>query len=136
MDILKVSKYRAKSEFDVYCKRSKQSLGLGNPFSHKKDSQAKFTVDTLEDSLIEYRKWLTKIVNLYNRGSFDLEKWETDYAGDVWELAKDIKHYKVNSLVCWCVNILNYVPSSDDLEVCHTQILYKCCLALIDKKIV
>jgi hypothetical protein len=136
MDILKVSKNRAKSEFDVYCGRKTTNLGFGNPFSHKKDSQAKFIVDTLEDSLIEYRKWLTKIVNLYNKGSFDLEKWEFDYAASVWQLAKDIKYYRVNSLVCWCVSILNYVPSSEDVEVCHTQILYKCCLALIDKKIV
>tara|TARA_Y100000034_G_scaffold135898_1_gene209683 strand:- start:240 stop:569 length:330 start_codon:yes stop_codon:yes gene_type:complete len=67
---------------------------LGNPFTHlKRDTKAEFKVDTVEEAIDEYRKWLRN--KIYNEPEseaaqmfFDLEEF--------YYLTEEL------TLLCWC----------------------------------
>lgn len=110
-------------------------IGLGNPYSWKKSKYVKGEVRNLAESLSSYRTWLaTRIVDACKNGKSEkLEAWERDYLTKVLALCQAIKGGRVKGLVCWCIECKNYVPVkglSD--KKCHTQILYGCCLSLIE----
>ena len=46
-----------RENFDVYIGRPSK---WGNPFSHKKGTQAKFLVSSREEAIAEFRKWITE----------------------------------------------------------------------------
>jgi hypothetical protein len=73
-----VVNYR-KDEFDVYIGRP--SI-WGNPFSHASNTKAKFKVDTREQAIAEYRKWITE--------------------GDGKHLLKRLHELKGKRIACWC----------------------------------
>ncbi len=55
----------------------------GNPFTHLKSTTiAKYRVDTREQAIESYRKWITE--------------------GDGKHLLKDLHELKDKTLVCWC----------------------------------
>ncbi len=114
----------------IYCARKSQDLGLGNPFSHLKNSRAKFQVNTLEESLKEYRRWLWKLIKFFEGGQVQLESWEQLYLNRVVNLAKEIREGKVDTLVCFCVNKSNYNYDKYSVKQCHTEILYGACCYL------
>jgi len=43
--------------YDMYIGRGRGSI-WGNPYSHKQGTQAKFKVDTVEEAIECYRRWL------------------------------------------------------------------------------
>lgn len=144
MDILKFKNgYCGKSGL-VYGGRPKREnylngqllISLGNPYSWKKSKYVKSTVKDLTSSLSSYRNWLgLRIMNTISSGeSEQLEAWEQDYLTKVLALCQAIKAGRVRGIVCWCVDVKNYVPVkglSD--KKCHVQILYSCCLSLIER---
>ncbi len=106
--------------------KSLAELGLGNPFSHKPTKVAVWTVDTLEESISEYRKWLFKLLKAaLAKDTKELETWEQQYLKKVLKLAKDIKQGNIEGLMCWCINLANYEPDSKVSIKCHAQVLYK-----------
>jgi len=106
-------------------------LGLGNPFSHKRD-RAKWTVCSLEESISEYRKWLYRLLKAYlsRQTKSLLENWEIAYLKQVLKLAKQIKSGEISSLMCWCINFPNYSPDRSKDYKCHAQVLYAAILWL------
>ena len=116
----------------VFCGRKSghpELIGLGNPFSHKPNSNAVFIVDSLEETLQKYRLWLWKLLKAYQKGNIStLELWEMVYLNRVLHLAKLIKKNKVSGLMCFCLNINNYKYNKKKEIKCHTQILYGACL--------
>jgi hypothetical protein len=56
----------------VHCKRSSYDVYIGrpskwgNPFSHKADTRAKFTVPTIEEAISNYEGWLRQQPELMN----------------------------------------------------------------------
>ena len=140
MDILKYRDGLVGQPGLVYCGRPKTNtwycgqllIGLGNPFSWKQTQLAKFKVQNLSESLSGYHRWLFKLLLAYKEQRQDsLEFWEIDYLDKTLELARAIKRGEVYGLVCWCVNIKNYLPVKSDNKHCHTQILYAACLWLV-----
>ena len=114
--------------------KSLAELGLGNPFSHKRTKVAVWTVDTLEDSISEYRKWLYKLLKAaIAKNTKNLESWERQYLKKVLALAKDVKQGNVEGLMCWCINFSNYEPDSKVAIKCHAQALYKAIIWLLDQ---
>ena len=67
---------------EVYCGRHPNLLGLGNPFSHKNNNNARFKVNTLEQSIDRYQKWL-KLVIQKTLFQDKLEPWEKEYISEV-----------------------------------------------------
>lgn len=68
-----------KEKCDVYIGRPTK---WGNPFSHKKGTQAKFLVSSREEAIEAFRKWITE--------------------GDGMHLLSDIGELKGKTLGCWC----------------------------------
>lgn len=141
MDILKYKDGLIGQPGLVYCGRPKTNnwshgqllIGLGNPFSWKQTKLAKFKVKNLEESLSGYRRWLFKLLLAHKEQRLKgLEPWEVDYLEKTLELARSINKGEVSGLICWCVNVKDYVPEKDK-EKCHTQILYAACLWLIQE---
>lgn len=64
---------------DVYIGRPSK---YGNPFSHKKGTQAKFLVSSREEAVAEFKKWITE--------------------GEGMHLLNDIHELKGKTLGCWC----------------------------------
>ncbi len=129
----------------VYCGRPKRKtwscgqllIGLGNPFSWKQTKLAKFKVRNLEESLSGYRHWLFKLLSAYKEQCLDrLAPWERDYLEKILELAWAIKRGEVSGLVCWCIDVKNYVPLKTEKKHCHTQFLYAACLWLVEEGLV
>jgi hypothetical protein len=115
----------------LYCGRKPHQIGLGNPFSHQLNHQAKFQVKTLEESLNQYQKWLGKLVKSYRqKQTKTLSKWEQQYLKRVLKLAKDIKDGQVTDLICFCLEYPNYRYRRKETIKCHTQILYRFCLVI------
>ncbi|BDA75864.1 hypothetical protein CAL7716_100300 (plasmid) [Calothrix sp. PCC 7716] len=136
MNIIKYRDGILNSKSTVYCGRPKKQeyrdgellIGLGNPFSWKKSKFVKFEVANLEECLVQYRKWLFKIIKAHLTNDISkLATWEQDYLEKFLELSQKVKQGKVTNLVCWCVNVKNYNPESKN-EQCHAQILYKACI--------
>jgi hypothetical protein len=114
-------------------------IGLGNPYSWKKSKYVKGKVRDLAESLFCYRSWLaTRIVDACKNGTSEkLKAWEQDYLTKVLALCQAIKAGRVRGLVCWCIDYRNYVPVKGLADKkCHTQILYNCCLMLIEQGLV
>ncbi|MGB3204210.1 MAG: DUF4326 domain-containing protein [Crinalium sp.] len=106
--------------------KSLAELGLGNPFSHKETKVAVWLVDSLEDCISEYRKWLYKLLKAaLAKDTERLELWEKQYLKKVVALAKEIRKGDVEGLMCWCINFPNYQADSKVAPKCHAQILYK-----------
>src|SRR3569832_59781 len=144
MDILKFKKGYVGKQGLVYGGRPKResyiqgqlSIGLGNPYSWKKSKYVKVEVKDLAESLSGYRNWLgTRIVDACKKGTGEqLESWERDYLTKVLALCQAIKAGRVKGLVCWCEDVRNYVPVKGLADKkCHVQILFGCCLSLIDR---
>lgn len=119
----------------VYCGRNRTKrlidIGLGNPFSHKKHSNAPYQTSTLEQSISSYKRWLNKLVRAHlNQQTEFLEEWEQRYLQRVLKLAEDIQAGQVTDLMCFCVETVNYRYRKADKIQCHTQILYGFCLAI------
>jgi len=68
-----------RENFDVYIGRPSK---WGNPFSHKKGTQAKFLVSSREEAIAEFRKWITE--------------------GEGMHLLEDLHELKDKTLGCWC----------------------------------
>lgn len=69
-----------KASYDVYIGRPSK---WGNPFSHlKKRTKAKYLVETREQSIEAYKKWITE--------------------GEGKHLLKDLHELKGKVLGCWC----------------------------------
>ena len=70
-----------KEPYDVYIGRPSK---WGNPFTHKNDGKtlAKYIVNSREEAVYEYYKWITK--------------------GDGQHLLKDLSELKDKVLGCWC----------------------------------
>ena len=68
-----------KQPYDVYVGRPTK---WGNPYSHKNDTKAQFKVDTREQAIAAYRKWITE--------------------GDGMHLLSDLHELKGKVLGCWC----------------------------------
>ncbi len=145
MDILKYRNELVGKPGLVYCGRPKTDswyrgqllIGLGNPFSWKPTRLAKFKVKNLEESLSGYRHWLFKLLSAHKEQCReDLEPWEIEYLHKTLELAQVVKRNEVYGLVCWCINIKNYVPVKSEKKQCHTQILYAACLWIIEQGLV
>ena len=69
-----------KETYDVYIGRPSK---WGNPFSHlKKSTKAKYLVDTREESIEAYKKWITE--------------------GEGKHLLNDLHELKGKTLGCWC----------------------------------
>ncbi|WP_375501669.1 DUF4326 domain-containing protein [uncultured Nostoc sp.] len=120
-----------------YVGRSKNALGLGNPWSHLNARQARFYVSTPQAALDAYRYWLLKkLIPHYLSGMrfVGIEDWEKEYLSKVIQLSVHIKAGKYTSLGCWCINIQNYLLVPDGYEKCHAEILYKACLQLIEQR--
>jgi hypothetical protein len=120
-----------------YVGRTKHVLGLGNPWSHKANRQARYLVNTNREALYRYREWLMKklIPNwISGLGVIGLDNWEAEYLKRVVLLSEQIQNGTYTSLGCWCINVENYVLVADGLEKCHAEILYKACLTLIAHK--
>ncbi len=114
-------------------------INLGNPYSWKKSKYVKVEVQDLAESLSSYRSWLgTRIVDACKNGTSEqLEAWEQDYLTKVLALCQAISSGRVRGLVCWCQDLRNYVPVKGLADKrCHVQILYGCCLSLIEKGLV
>lgn len=68
-----------KEECDVYIGRPTK---WGNPFSHKKGTQAEFLVSSREEAIEAFRKWITE--------------------GEGMHLLDSIGELKGKTLGCWC----------------------------------
>lgn len=69
-----------KAPYDIYVGRPSK---WGNPFSHlKKGTLAKYVVNTREESIAAYKKWITE--------------------GEGQYLLKDLHELKGKVLGCWC----------------------------------
>jgi len=68
-----------KQPYDVYVGRPTK---WGNPYSHKNDTKAQFKVDTREQAIAAYRKWITE--------------------GDGMHLLSDLHELKGKVWGCWC----------------------------------
>ena len=132
IDILRYNRQLLSKPNIVFCGRKSNNpehIGLGNPFSHKSNSNAIFKVNSLEESLTSYRKWLWKLLKAYRADKIStLELWEMVYLNRIWHLAKLIEENKVSGLMCFYVKINNYKYSKSKEIKCHTQILYCACL--------
>jgi len=109
----------------LYCGRGKKSLGLGNPFSHKQTSRARYQVENLEESLVSYALWLAQLIKDFQENPECLESWHTSYALEVLKLDRAIKLELVTDLVCFCTEHKNY-QAGDGKRTgykCHVQIL-------------
>ena len=107
----------------AYCGRSRQSLGLGNPYSHK-EGNSKFRTASLQETLHSYEVWLRKLMSHYKSGTlYLLEDWEYEYLSQAIQLKNQIVKGQVHTLMCWCVNHTNYVRYAQPVS-CHTQILF------------
>jgi len=76
-----------KKDYDVYCGRGNcpktgQRSKFGNPFTHKMSNIAIYHVDTVEDAINEFEKWII--------------------TGDGQYLLKDLHELKGRILGCWC----------------------------------
>ena len=110
-------------------------INLGNPYSWKKSKYVKGAVKDLAESLSSYRNWLwNRIVDACKSGKTEqLEAWEQDYLTKVLALCQAIQSGRVRGLVCWCLDLKDYVPVKGLADKrCHVQILHGCCLTLID----
>ena len=119
----------------VYCGRNRTkrllSIGLGNPFSHRKNSNAPYQTRTLEESISSYKRWLYKLIKAhFNQQTEYLEDWERRYLKRVLKLSQNLKAGQVTDLMCFCVEKFNYRYRKADKIQCHTQILYGFCLAI------
>ncbi|AFZ38092.1 hypothetical protein Sta7437_4635 (plasmid) [Stanieria cyanosphaera PCC 7437] len=118
----------------IFCGRkigNPELIGLGNPFSHKPNSNAVFIVNSLEESLMSYRLWLWKSLKTYRKSKIStLELWEMVYLNRFLHLAILIGENKVSGLMCFCTNINNYKYSKNKEIKCHVQILYRACIWL------
>ncbi len=71
----------------VHCKRETYDVYIGrpsrwgNPFSHKKGTKAEFLVETREEAIEEYRKWILQQP----------------------ELLAALPELKGKTLGCWCI---------------------------------
>ncbi|MBD2499865.1 hypothetical protein [Anabaena azotica] len=144
MNILKFKNGYVGNNRLVYCGRPKKDeyyvgqllIGLGNPYSWKRNKKAKFQVKNLDESLTKYRKFTWKLICCYRDRKLDeLQPWEFRYWQLMNLLAIAIMNNEIDGLVCWCTEIQDYVPIKGQ-EVCHTQILYAACLYMIDKELV
>ena len=79
-----------KEPYDVYIGRPSK---WGNPFSCKKNSSAKYKVETRQESIDKHRKWITEGEGMY--------------------LLDDIHELKGKVLGCWC----------NPNQTCHGDIL-------------
>lgn len=70
-----------KEPYDVYIGRPSK---WGNPFSHKEGTAALFKVDTVEEAISSYKKWL---MDKYQDGSVTTEELASLYG---------------KRLGCWC----------------------------------
>jgi len=70
-----------KEPYDVYIGRGGTSI-WGNPFSHKDGTLAKFKVNTREESILAYLKYITE--------------------GDGTHLLRHLHELKGKTLGCWC----------------------------------
>jgi hypothetical protein len=68
-----------KEPYDIYIGRPSR---YGNPFSHKKGTQAEFLVSSREEAIAAFREWITN--------------------GDGMHLLDDIHELKNKTLGCWC----------------------------------
>ena len=134
IDILKYNRQLLTRPDIVFCGRKSNKpelIGLGNPFSHKPNSNAVFIVNSLEESLTSYRSWLWKILKACREDKIaTLELWEMVYLNRVLHLARLIGENKVSGLMCFCTKINNYKYSKKKEIKCHTQILYGACIWL------
>ena len=124
----------------LYCGRVSPNdptqIGLGNPFSHKKNSNAPFQVASLQQSIESYKKWLEKLIKAHcNNQTQSLKSWEKLYLQRVLELAKNIEQGRVTDLMCFCVEFPNYLHKKKARYVCHTQMLYAFCLLINRNKV-
>lgn len=94
----------------VHCKKEPYDIYIGrpsiygNPFSHKPGTLAKYQVDTVEDAIWEYERWLR---HQLKTGAITLS---------------DIRKLKGNVLGCWCKPGPNE-HSDPNLFPCHGDIL-------------
>lgn len=68
-----------KEKYDVYIGRPSK---WGNPFSHKEETLAKFKVNSRDEAVEAYRKWITE--------------------GDGKHLLNDLHELDGKILGCWC----------------------------------
>jgi len=88
-----------KKPYDVYIGRPSK---WGNPFSHKEGTLAKFKVNTIEEAIEAYERWITE--------------------GDGVYLLNDLYELKDKVLGCWCGDFT--IEDNDRLR-CHGQILLR-----------
>ena len=111
-------------------RKSLNELGLGNPFSHKPGT-ARWSVSSLEETILMYRKWLYKLLKAYlNRQTKSLPDWEKEYLKRVLKLGKQIKSGEITWLMCWCQDFPGYSPDESKEYKCHAQVLYAAILWL------
>lgn len=94
-----------KEYFDVYIGRPTK---WGNPWSHKNNTLAEFQVNTREEAIENYRKWLSG--EDFENVLIEQRKW----------ILKNLPCLKDKILGCWCA------PKS-----CHGEIL----LDLLNKEV-
>lgn len=93
---------------------------LGNPFTHlKKNTKAMFIVDTVEDAVSQYKKWLDKAV----MGSGG----DNEVFNELKRLTKIYRVNKILTLSCWCKDELD--PRQSD-HICHADVLRQEIMAL------
>jgi uncharacterized phage-like protein YoqJ len=119
----------------LYCGRNKNSLGLGNPFSHKANSfshkanpKALYQLcqtESLQESLLSYALWLAQLMKDFQENPEGLEPWHTKYANRVLKLDRAIKLGQITDLVCFCTEHKDYQAGDGKLTgyKCHVQIL-------------
>ena len=88
-----------KQPYDVYIGRPSK---WGNPFSHKENTIAKYKVNTREDAIESYFKWINEGEGMY--------------------LLNDLEELRNNTLGCWCGSFT--IEDNDNLK-CHGQILLR-----------
>lgn len=138
MDILKMKPELWYDSELHYVGRSRYGLGLGNPWAvptgtGSADRQVKYWVNSKADALANYEAWfIGKLIKNYTSGLgyIGLEPWEKSYLSGAIILSRSIRQGLIKRLGCFCVNLVNYVPSEDVPAQCHAEILYKGCLLI------
>jgi hypothetical protein len=113
----------------LYCGRSSSKnkgffdpmdLGLGNPFSHKNSKNCVWLVESLEECLLCYKKWLWKLIQ-NEKATNNLTSWEIKYLHNFLNFCENLDQF--DTLVCFCTNTTHSVLNKNHIE-CHTQILW------------
>lgn len=93
-----------REKYDVHIGRERKRLHFGNPFTHRENSLADVKVDTPQDAVDNFEKWLS------GKDWHNLEQERRSWILD------NLRYLKNKTLGCWC-KVKGNEPCHGDIYV-------------------